>query len=343
MASAETQIEEIFGSLAKGSAAGFGQLLLEDTSEADRPAKQHKGNAGAGNGLGKRPRPFSNGSSRGGNNPQNQRGSRSQDHSGHIPLVKAMGRLLLRQETQLQILKQNSAWLVFLKPGQEGPMALLHRTAEAYRETSQETQLQILKQNSAWLVFLKPGQEGPMALLHRTAEAYRETSQSRLMEAPLRAILLSTLFQALLTCLQNISSQPPQQQVVKDKVWMTPDGKWNYQRWHQENQCLQVDDSRAPLDHQEVIKHVGALVQAVQRKDVIHRFNATNGISASTESTTLFMLEIGLRAPGVEQVWLSLETLSHLSALQLCGMQLKREGLKRSSLANDVQKLLQQC
>ena len=115
-------------------------------------------------GLGKRPRPFSNGSSRGGNNPQNQRGSRSQDHSGHIPLVKAMGRLLLRQETQLQILKQNSAWLVFLKPGQEGPMALLHRTAEAYRETS----------------------------------------QSRLMEAPLRAILLSTLFQALLTCLQNM-------------------------------------------------------------------------------------------------------------------------------------------
>ena len=164
MASAETQIEEIFGSLAKGSAASFGQLLLEDTSEADRPAKQHKGNAGAGNGLGKRPRPFSNGSSRGGNNPQNQRGSRSQDHSGHIPLVKAMGRLLLRQETQLQILKQNSAWLVFLKPGQEGPMALLHRTAEAYRETS----------------------------------------QSRLMEAPLRAILLSTLFQALLTCLQNM-------------------------------------------------------------------------------------------------------------------------------------------
>ena len=43
-----------------------------------------------------------------------------------------------------------------------------------------------------------------MALLHRTAEAYRETSQSRLMEAPLRAILLSTLFQALLTCLQNM-------------------------------------------------------------------------------------------------------------------------------------------
>ena len=160
---------------------------------------------------------------------------------------------------------------------------------------------------------------------------------------PLRAILLSTLFQALLTCLQNISSQPQQQQVVKDKVWMTPEGKWNYQRWHQENQCLQVDDSRAPMDHQEVIKHVGALVQAVQRKDVIHRFNATNGISASTESTTLFMLEIGLRAPGVEQVWQSLEALSHLSALQLCGMQLKREGLKRSSLANDVQKLLQQC
>ena len=80
---------------------------------------------------------------------------------------------------------------------------------------------------------------------------------------------------------------------------------------------------------------------AAQRRD--SSLHATNGISASTESTTLFMLEIGLRAPGVEQVWQSLEALSHLSALQLCGMQLKREGLKRSSLANDVQKLLQQC
>eukprot|EP00439_Symbiodinium_sp_Y106_P055572 s6996_g7.t1 len=142
MASAETQIEEIFGSLAKGSAAGFGQLLLEDTSEADRPTKQHKGNAG--NGLGKRPRPYSNGSSRGSNHPRGQRGSQSQDHSGHMPLVKAMGRLLIRQETQLQILKQNSAWLVFLKPGQEGPMALLHRTAEAYRETSQNRLMEAL-------------------------------------------------------------------------------------------------------------------------------------------------------------------------------------------------------
>ena len=50
--------------------------------------------------------------------------------------------------------------------------------------------------------------------------------------------------------------------------------------------------------------------------------------------------EVGLRAKGVEGTWNGLEMITNLAALQLVGMQIRREGLKREGLANEVQKLL---
>ena len=63
-----------------------------------------------------------------------------------------------------------------------------------------ETSLQVLKQNSAWHVYLQPGQQGPLPLLFRASEAYRSEAKNKHMEIPLRAQLLHTLFQTVLQC-----------------------------------------------------------------------------------------------------------------------------------------------
>ncbi|CAE7718830.1 unnamed protein product [Symbiodinium sp. CCMP2592] len=223
------------------------------------------------------------------------------DEDKQVALIKAMGRLVIRQKTQLQVLKQNSAWTLYLKPGQTGAMPILFKTASTYLEAS----------------------------------------QTKFMEAPLRAVLLSTLFQTLLTCLQTMTSENEEETQAQTKGWLNAEGKWVYQRWGPESQTFKTDDTKAAVPHQEVISQVAMLVTAVTGKDVIHRFNATNGLPANPEQITTFLLEVGLRATGVEKVWAALEFLSNLTALQLCGMQLKRDNLKRSSLANDVQKLLQ--
>ena len=49
-----------------------------------------------------------------------QRGPKN-GQKGQTALIKAMGRLLIRQETSLQVLKQNSAWNVYLQRISRGP------------------------------------------------------------------------------------------------------------------------------------------------------------------------------------------------------------------------------
>ncbi|OLP80230.1 LINE-1 retrotransposable element ORF2 protein [Symbiodinium microadriaticum] len=204
----------------------------------------------------------------------------------------------------------------------------------------QETSIQILKQNSAWDVYLQPGQQGPLPMLFRASEAYRTEAKSKRMESPLRAQLLHTLFQTVLTCITNLKDNAAQSQAAQARGWLTQEGRWVYQQWDQQTQALIVDNSRQPLDFQELLNLLSAMAQAVRRKDVVHRFNATHQLAADQRGTARFMLEIGLRAEGVADVWKGLEALQGLAALQIVGMQLRRDGLRRSNLAEDVQRML---
>ena len=287
-------VETVFGNLARDSAQSFAAALLEPSqTESERPPKAAKVE------LGKRGRPSDNSNSGG-------RSDKGQGKGGHkaqpqmAALVKAMGKLIIRQETQLQILKQNSAWQVYLQPG----------TA------------------------------GPIPVLFKAAEAYEEQAKTKFMEAPVRAVLLRTLFQTLLHCLQALSTNVAQQNMVQSKGWMNADGSWSYQRWDSDSQSLKVDEARTPVPHQELVTLIAKLADLVVVRDVIHRFNAIHPISVDKESTSHFKLEVGLRAKGVEDTWNGLEKITNLAALQLVGMQIRREGLKREGLANEVQKLL---
>ena len=206
----------------------------------------------------------------------------------------------------------------------------------------QETQLQILKQNSAWMVYLQPGPNGPVPLLFQAAEKYKEKAMTQFMEAPVRSVLLHTLFKTMLHCLQALSTNQEQQKAAQDKGWMVAEGLWSYQKWDGENQVLEIDESQKPMPHQE-LGLTQRMSELVLQRDVVHRFNATHQISAAKEGTSTFMLEIGLRAKGVEETWSGLERITNLAALQLVGMQVRRESLRRGALANEVQKLLHAC
>ncbi|CAE7206409.1 unnamed protein product [Symbiodinium microadriaticum] len=292
--------DELFGSLAAKQAKDFGHALLEatTTSQDGLPSKAPR----LDNGKRGRPQSGDNQPSTpfggGGNRQRGGKGDRGPRSTQ--ALLKTMGRLLLRQETSIQILKQNSAWDVYLQPGAQGPLPLLFRASETYR-----------------------------------AEA-----KSKRMDCPLRAQLLSTLFQTVLQCIKNIKESPEQLQAVQTRGWITSEGRWVYQRWDPQAQVLAVDEGRTPLEHQELVTLLGLMAQAVSQKDVVHRFNATYPITVDQRNTARFMLEIGLRAKGVGDVWIGLEALQGLAALQVVGMQLRRDGLRRSNLAEDLQKML---
>ena len=163
------------------------------------------------------------------------------------------------------------------------------------------------------------------------------------MESPIRAVLLGTLFLTLSHCLQTLSTDANQQKSARDKGWLTQGNEWRYQKWDVDNQVLQIDEARAPVPHQELVGLVSKIAELVTHRDVVHRFNATHPITVDKEGVSTFMLEIGLRARGVEDTWNGLETLANLAALQIIGMQIRRESLRRGGLADEVQRLLQAC
>ena len=204
----------------------------------------------------------------------------------------------------------------------------------------QETQLQILKQSSAWWVYLQPGANGPIPVLFKAAEKYKEQAKTKFMEAPIRAVLLSTLFLTLSHCRQSLSTDANQQKSARDKGWLTQGNEWCYQKWDAENQVLQIDETHAPVPHQELIGLVSKIAELVTHRDVVHRFKRHATRSRQTRRGSP---QIGLRARGVEDTWNGLERLANLAALQIIGMQIRREGLRRGGLANEVQRLLQAC
>ena len=75
---------------------------------------------------------------------------------------------------------------------------------------------QILKQSSAWWVYLQPGANGPIPVLFKAAEKYKEQAKTKFMEAPIRAVLLSTLFLTFSHCRQSLSTDANQQKSARD-------------------------------------------------------------------------------------------------------------------------------
>ena len=206
----------------------------------------------------------------------------------------------------------------------------------------QETQLQILKQSSAWWVYLQPGANGPIPVLFKAAEKYKEQAKTKFMEAPIRAVLLSTLFLTLSHCRQSLSTDANQQKSARDKGWLTQGNEWCYQKWDAENQVLQIDETHAPVPHQELIGLVSKIAELVTHRDVVHRFNATHPITADKEGVSTFMLEIGLRARGMEDTWNGLERLANLAALQIIGFRVEGAGLARCAVQHTSSPCCQQ-
>ena len=72
---------------------------------------------------------------------------------------------------------------------------------------------------------------------------------------------------------------------------------------------------------------------------MVNRFHANGGLKETNNKVVAFQLEICNRTPGCQNVLQVLEKLRGLSALQLIGIQLKRDSLRQSPAADAVQKL----
>ena len=100
---------------------------------------------------------------------------------------------------------------------------------------------------------------------------------------------------------------------------------------------LVVDETRPPLPHGKLMEVIQHALPLTMKPFMIHRFHATRPLASNMTGVTTFQLDVSNRTSGHEQVWECLETMTGLSALQIIGMQLRRD---QSPAAERVQKAL---
>ena len=225
-------------------------------------------------------------------------------HQTHM--IKALARLALQQETALKIIRQDYSWVLFVQPGNQGPLPLLYAAAQKWKKAQEE---------------------------NATTTTTTTTT--------LRTALFGCLIQMLHTGLKHIGSEgsAPFQKKAEEMKWLK-DGLWSYQKWSPALGSLVADEARTPLPRAKLMEALMGVLPLLTQPHMIHRFHATRPLTGNMTGITTFQLDISNRTSGHQQVWECLEAMTGLTALQAIGLQLRRDTLKQSPAAALVQQAL---
>ena len=134
----------------------------------------------------------------------------------------------------------------------------------------------------------------------------------------------------------QISKEEETKQHAIQQGWLRSPGQWVYQTWDHANKVLKTDDEKAPMDHEALLTLLKEL-KSLATQDTISRFHATRPILGELKGPMVtFILDVSFRTEASNEMYRKLCQLLGLSALQGVGLQIKKEGFKRSP---GVQKL----
>ena len=121
---------------------------------------------------------------------------------------------------------------------------------------------------------------------------------------------------------------------AQSQGWLTD------QTWSPSMGALVVNPDKAPVPTQQIVKELKEIIPLLSVPYMIHRFHANRAMKETSDRVSAFQLEVSGRTEGSRKVWLALETLSNCSVLQIIGIQLRRDSLRRSPAPELVQKLI---
>ena len=140
------------------------------------------------------------------------------------------------------------------------------------------------------------------------------------MDRPLRSVLIMCLLEHLHKLLGNI--QEPLLNKAKEQLAQG----WEVAIADLEPLIGSPDCRRpGPTLSQEVVEVLSRVIPLLGTPFMVNRFHANGGLKGKSNKVVAFQLEISNRTPGCQDVWQVLEKLRGLSALQLIGIQLKRD------------------
>ncbi|CAE7296954.1 unnamed protein product [Symbiodinium sp. CCMP2592] len=196
----------------------------------------------------------------------------------------------------------------------------------------QQEELKVLKQDTALVLFLRPGEESVLHHLYKVAAHFKAKQDQdatwQLGQSPLRMVLAVALFKEITDRLtQTVASQERLKKVV-DQGWRDTQGGWRYQVWNHKTKQLQQDSSRPPIPEDKLLDHLATIIQCL-RQPIVNRFRCTRKLMETMSSPATFKLDLSIRSHSALTMWDTMKMLQGNAVFQLAGMAYKTESLAR--------------
>ena len=176
-----------------------------------------------------------------------------------------------------------------------------------------EDAIQTLRQDTAFVWFLKCEAPTIVPDLFRAAEAWRieagKPTPTVVGRKPLRDMLFLTILKHLSTNLKNWQKDTVHQETSKKQGWVTAEGHWQFQKWCPDTRTLIVDNSRPALTTQTILDTLSDMMEDVLKETLINRFHSTRKLAADSTGVVAMIMDVSLRRELGGKMYWRLQTL----------------------------------
>ncbi|CAE7336133.1 pol [Symbiodinium pilosum] len=201
----------------------------------------------------------------------------------------------------------------------------------------QEDTLNILKQSTSWVIFARTETPSVIPGLVMASQKWKEEitkPNSQLSGVSLHTTLLWCLLNQVMEILKNVTEE--QMKKAKESGWCTEQGQWVYQKWSPANQALEQDVARVPLQTSAMMKLVEDL-KALTTAEIVTAFHSKRPLTPNMQGAMVVLqLGVNFRKPEANKFYDLLEQLMGQASLQMGGLQIRKEGYKRSAAVSKL-------
>ncbi|CAE7575091.1 betA [Symbiodinium sp. CCMP2592] len=230
----------------------------------------------------------------------------------------------------------NDAKYVSVEPSADRESIPIHREQK-------KEELKVLKQDTALVLFLRPGEDSVLHHLYKVAAHFKAKQDQdatwQLGQSPLRMVLAVALLKEITDRLnQTIASQERLKKAV-DQGWRDSQGGWRYQVWNHKTKQLQTDNSRPPIPEDKLLDHLATIIQCL-RQPIVNRFRCTRKLMETMSSPATFKLDLSIRSHSALTMWDTMKMLQGNAVFQLAGMAFKTESLARGPAEHKIAEMI---
>ncbi|CAE7485339.1 unnamed protein product, partial [Symbiodinium sp. CCMP2456] len=206
----------------------------------------------------------------------------------------------------------------------------------------QQEELRVLRQDTAFILFMRPGQDSILHHLYSTAVAFKTKQEAdptwQLGQQPLRMVLAQALFREVVSRLNNTIATQERLRRVTDQGWRDATG-WRYQMWNPRTRQLEVDPSRPPIPEDKLLDHLSTILQCLKHP-VLTRFHCTRKMTETMVGQATYKMDLSLRSHPALTLWDEMRLLQGNAVFQLVGLGYKTEGLGRGPVEQRIMDMM---